>query len=178
MMKDMSYEAVMARQAEIVKNATGIDYSLYEKEAPVFDYEALMEGVGISIEEVAAIQRDMGVGRTPLMDLKNITALSRKFAKPGCGARILVKDEAANPSGSFKARRAALSVWDAKRKGYKGVIAATSGNYGAAVASMAARLGLRCIVIQECFDSRFKGQPEILEKQRKMIVNINIGFLI
>lgn len=65
MMKDMSYEAVMARQAEIVKNATGIDYSLYEKEAPVFDYEALMEGVGISIEEVAAIQRDMGVGRTP-----------------------------------------------------------------------------------------------------------------
>ncbi|HHX30759.1 MAG TPA: PLP-dependent lyase/thiolase [Clostridiaceae bacterium] len=167
MMKDMSYEAVMARQAEIVKNATGIDYSLYEQEAPVFDYEALMEGVGISIEEVAAIQRDMGVGRTPLMDLKNITALSRKFSKPGCGARILVKDEAANPSGSFKARRAALSVWDAKRKGYKGVIAATSGNYGAAVASMAARLGLRCIVIQECFDSRFKGQPEILEKQRK-----------
>ncbi len=122
---------------------------------------------GLSIEEVIAIERDMGVGNTPLMDLKNITALSRKLSSPGHGARILVKDEAANPSGSFKARRAALSVWDAKRKGYEGVIAATSGNYGAAVASMAARLGLKCIVIQECFDSDFKGQPEILEKQRK-----------
>ena len=50
--------------------------------------------------------------------------------------------------------------------GYKGVVAATSGNYGAAVACMAARLGLKCIVVQECYDSRRVGQPEILEKQR------------
>lgn len=31
---------------------------------------------------------------------------------------------------------------------------------------MAARLGLKCIVVQECYDSRRVGQPEILEKQR------------
>lgn len=167
MNKDMSYDAVMGRQNAIMKQALGIDYERYEKGGIAFDYEAMMDDVGLAIEEVTAIERDMGVGNTPLMDLKNITELSRKLAKPGYGARILVKDEAANPSGSFKARRAALSVWDAKQKGYKGVIAATSGNYGAAVASMAARLGLKCIVIQECFDSGFKGQPEILEKQRK-----------
>ncbi|MDY0119683.1 MAG: PLP-dependent lyase/thiolase [Clostridiaceae bacterium] len=163
----MSYEAVMKRQNAIMKEALGIDYDAYERGGIIFDYEAMMDDVGLSIEEVIAIERDMGVGNTPLMDLKNITALSRKLSSRGHGARILVKDEAANPSGSFKARRAALSVWDAKRKGYEGVIAATSGNYGAAVASMAARLGLKCIVIQECFDSDFKGQPEILEKQRK-----------
>ncbi len=166
-MKDLTYEGVMARQNEIMGKALGIDYSDYEGDGIVFDYEAMMADVGITVDEVARIQKDMGVGNTPLIDMKNITALSRKLAKPGYGARILVKDEAANPSGSFKARRAALSVWDARRKGYEGVIAATSGNYGAAVASMAARLGLKCIVIQECYDSEIKGQPEILEKQRK-----------
>ena len=166
-MKDMSYAAVMARQNEIMGQALGIDYNRYERGGLIFDYEAMMNDVGIDIEEVARIQRGMGVGNTPLMDLVNITALARKLAEPGHGARILIKDEAANPSGSFKARRAALSVWDARRKGYVGVFAATSGNYGAAVASMAARLGLKCIVIQECYDSDIQGQPEILEKQRK-----------
>ena len=132
-MKNMSYEAVMARQNEIMNQALGIDYNDYERGGIVFDYEAMMADIGIPVEEVVAIQRDMGVGNTPLMEVKNITALSRKLAKPGYGARILIKDEAANPSGSFKARRAALSVWDAKRKGYQGVIAATSGNYGAEI---------------------------------------------
>jgi cysteine synthase len=46
------------------------------------------------------------------------------------------------------------------------VIAATSGNYGAAVASQAAMHGLRCIVLQEVFDSAGRGQPEIVEKGR------------
>jgi cysteine synthase len=45
-------------------------------------------------------------------------------------------------------------------------LTATSGNYGAAVASQAAMQNLKCIVVQECFDSNKKGQPEILEKQR------------
>ena len=66
-----------------------------------------------------------------------------QLAPAGKGATILVKDEAANPSGSFKARRAALAVHEAQRLGYAGVIAATSGNYGAAVASQAAMRGLR-----------------------------------
>lgn len=166
-MKDMTYSAVMSRQHDIMRQSLGIDYDDYERDGIAFDYEAMMRGVGITIDEVVRIQRGLGVGNTPLMDVKNVTALARKFSKPGYGARILIKDEAANPSGSFKARRAALSVWDAKRKGYKGVIAATSGNYGAAVASMASKLGLKCIVIQECYDSELVGQPEILEKQRK-----------
>ena len=82
------------------------------------------------------------------------------------GARLFVKDEAANLAGAFKDRRASISIHLAKEKGYAGVIAATSGNYGAAVASQAARAGLKCIICQEAFDSRHIGQPEILEKSR------------
>ena len=33
------------------------------------------------------------------------------------------------------------------------------------VASQAAMQGLKCIVVQECYDSRGVGQPEIIEKQ-------------
>ena len=167
MSQDFSYQAVLARQNKIMNQALGIDYRDFELAGLAFDYEAMMDQVGISVQEAREIQGELGVGRTPLREVGNITALARKLSQPGFGARIIVKDEAANPSGSFKARRAALSVWDAKRKGYPGVIAATSGNYGAAVASMAARLGLKCLVIQECYDSDFKGQPEILEKARK-----------
>jgi cysteine synthase len=50
--------------------------------------------------------------------------------------------------------------------GYKGVVAASSGNYGAAVASQAAKRGLKAIILQEVYDSRKVGQPEILEKTR------------
>jgi cysteine synthase len=92
--------------------------------------------------------------------------LVRALARPGLGARIFVKDEATNPSGSFKDRRAALSVHAAQQQGYAGVVAATSGNYGAAVASQAAKAGLRCIIVQEAFDSRGIAQPEIAEKTR------------
>jgi len=46
------------------------------------------------------------------------------------------------------------------------VVAATSGNYGAAVASQAAKAGLACIVVQEAFDSHGIAQPEIAEKTR------------
>ena len=112
----------------------GVDYSRYESGSIAFDYEAMMNGTGYSLEDHIRIQREYNVGNTPIFELHNLTALARKYAKPGKGARIFVKDEASNPAGSFKERRAATSVYHAKKLGYKGVIAATSGNYGAAVA--------------------------------------------
>lgn len=121
------------------------------------------------------------MGNTPIIELRNITVLARKCAKPGYGARIFIKDEASNPSGSFKARRAANSVYHAKRLGFKGVVTATSGNYGAAVASQAAMAGLKCIVVQECYDFKGIGQPEIIEKARKCealgaeVVQLSVG---
>lgn len=166
MNRDMSYSAVMSRKNEIMKKAIGIDYDIFESGGISFDYERMMREAGYSLEDIQKIQSNTGVGNTPILELKNLTALARKCAPKGKGARIFVKDEAANPSGSFKARRAATAVYHAKKLGYKGVIAATSGNYGAAVASQAAMAGLKCIVVQECYDSRMVGQPEILEKQR------------
>lgn len=165
-MPENSYKAVMARNNEIMKHAVGIDYAQFSRGRLAFDYQAMMTEAGYSLEEVVAVQRETGVGNTPLYELKNITALVRQAAAPGKGARIFLKDEAANPSGSFKARRAALSVYHAAKHGFQGVVAATSGNYGAAVASQAAMRGLKCIIIQEAFDSRGVYQPEIEEKGR------------
>ncbi|HHU12307.1 MAG TPA: PLP-dependent lyase/thiolase [Clostridiaceae bacterium] len=165
MSKSLAYADVMARKNEIMKQSTGIDYSQFEQPGRGFSYEALMAAAP-KRARVEAVLSQLGVGNTPLLRLDRVSALVRSVSKEGLGATILLKDEAANPSGSFKARRAALSVFDAWEKGYQGVIAATSGNYGAAVAAMAAKLGLKCIILQECYDSHFVGQPEILEKQR------------
>ena len=161
------YDSVMGRSNDIMKTALGLDYNDYESGTIAFDYEALMKSTGYTLEEVARIQSETAVGNTPLIELRNISKLARKYAKPGYGARIFAKDEAANASGSFKARRAACAVAHAKKLGYKGVMAATSGNYGAAVASQAAMQGLKCIIVQECYDSKGVGQPEIVEKARK-----------
>ena len=167
-MKDNSYEAVMARKAEIIRNAVGVDYSTFESGSIAFDYEALMASTGYTIDDVIEIQRGFAIGNTPLLELKNITALVRKLSKPGFGARIFVKDEAANPSGSFKVRRAATSIHHARKTGFTGALTATSGNYGAAVASCCAKSGLKCIIVQECYDSRGTGQPEIIEKSAQV----------
>jgi len=167
MNKDMSYNAVLARKNEIMKKAIGIDYSKFESDMISFDYEKMMKETGYTLEEMRRIQLDFAVGNTALIEMKNLTNLARKCAPAGKGARIFIKDEVNNASGSFKARRAAIAVYHAKKLGYKGVIAATSGNYGAAVASQAAMQGLKCIIVQECYDSKGVGQPEIIEKARK-----------
>lgn len=181
MAADMSYEGVMSRQDDIIKNSTRIEYSDYEINKLSFDYEKMMEDTGFSLQDIIRVQKEVGVGNTPLIELKNLTKLIRKTSPEGKGARIFIKDEQCNPSGSFKDRRASISVCMAERLGYKGVIAATSGNYGAAVASQAAMRNLDCIIIQECYDSKKIGQPEILEKQRKCeslgaeVVQLSVG---
>lgn len=178
---DNSYDAIMARKNEIIKNAVGMDFEKFEKPGIGFDYEAMMEATGYTIDEIRRVQAMFSIGNTPLIELKNLTELARKCAPEGKGARIFIKDEASNPSGSFKARRACTSVYQAKKLGYKGVVTATSGNYGAAVACCAAMAGLKCIVVQECYDSKGVGQPEIIEKARKCealgaeVVQLTVG---
>ena len=175
------YASVMARKPEIMIKSVGIDYKDFESGSIAFDYEKMMKETGYTLEEMQEIQYGVNVGNTPILELKNITDLARACAPKGKGARIFIKDEAANPSGSFKDRRAANAVYHAKRLGYKGVISATSGNYGSAVASQAAMAGLKCIIVQECYDSKGVGQPEIIEKARKCealgaeVVQLSVG---
>jgi cysteine synthase len=178
---DKSYNSIMNRKNEIMKKSVGVDYSKYEIEGLAFDYEKMMEDAGYNLEQVRDLQLETGVGNTPLVELKNINALVKKLSPKGKGARIFIKDEEKNPSGSYKDRRASVSAHRAKKMGYKGIMAATSGNYGAAVASQAAKRGLRSIIVQECQDSRGIGQPEILEKARACeaygseVVQITVG---
>ncbi len=175
------YDSVMSRKNEVMNAALSIDYSQFESGSMAFDYERMMKETGYTLEEMQKIQYGVNVGNTPVLELKNLTALARACAPEGKGARIFIKDEACNPSGSFKARRAANAIYHAKKLGYKGVIAATSGNYGAAVASQAAIAGLECIIVQECYDSKGVGQPEIIEKARKCealgaeVVQLTVG---
>lgn len=162
-----AYADVMARRGEIMRRAMGLDYDRYERDGGIaFDYEGLVEAPPYDLGAVRRIQHQFKVGNTPLWELSRLTALVRQSAPDGRGARIVIKDEAANASGSFKARRASLAVAHAADLKYEGVVAATSGNYGAAVASQAAMRGLKAIILQEVFDSHWRGQPEILEKTR------------
>jgi len=168
-------------QQRILLGATGVDYQEFEDSGLGFGYEALMQSPQVEWTDVVSTQKSFKVGDTPLFELKGITQIVRHMSRPGHGAQILLKDEAANASGSFKARRASLAVALAKRRGYAGVVAATSGNYGAAVASQAAMQGLKCIILQEAYDSHGVGQPEILEKARACeaygaeVVQLSVG---
>ena len=60
--------------------------------------------------------------------------------------RLLVKDEGLIPTGSFKARGAAVGVSRAKELGVRHVAMPTNGNAGAAWATYAARAGLRATI--------------------------------
>lgn len=181
MSRDLTYAAVLARKNDIMKTSVGIDYSKYETGVIGFDYERLMSETGYDLSSIRAIQAAHGVGNTPLKELPRLTELVRKVSAPGKGARIFLKDEALNDSGSFKARRASVSCYHARKLGFPGILTATSGNYGAAVASQAAKYGLPCIVVQECYDSRGIGQPEIVEKARACeaygaeVVQLSVG---
>ena len=100
---------MMARKNAIMKASVGIDYDCFESGSIAFAYDALMHSAPYSLDEVSHLQQSSGVGGTPLKELKNISRLARSIASKGHGARIFIKDEALNDSGSFKARRASLS---------------------------------------------------------------------
>ena len=100
--KDMSYAAVMGRRSEIMLSAVGIDYDKYELEGVAFDYEKMMSDVGYSIDEIKAIQKSMDVGNTPLLELKNFTALAAKIGGPGKEPVSLSKTKPAIPQAALK----------------------------------------------------------------------------
>ena len=107
-MKGTSYAAVLSRKNEIMKASLGIDFDTYVSSPVAFDYERMMAETGYALDDIVQIQSETKVGGTPLYELNRLTEAVRAFAAPGKGARILVKDEAANASGSFKARRASI----------------------------------------------------------------------
>lgn len=63
------------------------------------------------------------------------------------GARVFLKFEGANPTGSFKDRGMTLAISKALEEGAKVVVCSSTGNTSASAAAYAARAGLPCAVL-------------------------------
>ena len=77
----------------------------------------------------------LGEGGTPLLDAPR---LAREIGV----RRLLVKDEALNPTASFKARGMSAAVTRARAHGVPGLVVPTAGHAGAAMAAYAAAAGI------------------------------------
>lgn len=82
----------------------------------------------------------LGEGMTPLVPLP------RLGASMGL-SRLLMKDEGLIPTGTFKARGAAVGVSRAAELGVRKIAMPTNGNAGAAWATYAARAGLASLIV-------------------------------
>jgi threonine synthase len=82
----------------------------------------------------------LGEGMTPILPLRSYGS---RIGVP----KLLVKDEAQLPTGSFKARGAAVGVSRARELGIERITMPTNGNAGAAWATYAARGGLASLIV-------------------------------
>ncbi len=82
----------------------------------------------------------LGEGMTPLLPLPRYGAA---IGVPG----LLMKDEGLVPTGSFKARGAAVGVSRARELGVRAIAMPTNGNAGAAWSVYAARAGLGSLIV-------------------------------
>ena len=94
--------------------------------------------------EILPLQDDanlisLGEGFTPLIEAKT---LAREFGLE----RLWIKDEAQNPTGSFKDRGLSLAVSRAKELGVKKVAIPSAGNAGGSLSAYAARAGIEAHV--------------------------------
>ena len=78
-------------------------------------------------------------GGTPLVDAEHLSEL--------VGARVLVKFEGLNPTGSFKDRGMTTAISVAKKHGARAVICASTGNTSASAAAYATKAGMTCAVL-------------------------------
>ena len=78
-------------------------------------------------------------GGTPLLEAPHLSERT--------GARVYLKLEGLNPTGSFKDRGMTLAISKAVEEGTKAVICASTGNTSASAAAYAARAGLVCAVV-------------------------------
>src|SRR3954463_16664404 len=63
------------------------------------------------------------------------------------GAKVFLKYEGLNPTGSFKDRGMTMAISKALEEGAKAVVCASTGNTSASAAAYAARAGLTCAVL-------------------------------
>ena len=83
---------------------------------------------------------DLGAGFTPL------TRADRLAAELGLG-ELWIKDDTANPTGSFKDRVVSVALTKARQLGFKIAACASTGNLANSVAAHAARAGMESVVL-------------------------------
>ena len=81
----------------------------------------------------------------PVADPTPLDALPRLGA--AVGAELLLKDETGPPTWSYKDRLARVAVAHAQTLGAEVIVASSSGNHGAAIASAASRAGLTSVTL-------------------------------
>ena len=87
--------------------------------------------------------------RTPVITLNegNTPLLEAPKLSEQVGARVFLKIEGANPTGSFKDRGMTVAISKAAEEGAKVVVCASTGNTSASAAAYAARAGMIAAVI-------------------------------
>ena len=123
-----SFEANPAEvnQAEILES----------REASLWRYAPLLAVFNVGFENTPLHR----VGLTPVYQPESLRKeLGLK--------KLFIKDESCNPSASFKDRASAIVVSKAIEAGIDTIIAASTGNAGAAMACMAASVGKRAIIL-------------------------------
>src|SRR5262245_5144742 len=83
----------------------------------------------------------LGEGKTPLIYSPRLSE------RVGRSCEVFVKNEGANPTGSFKDRGMTVAVSKAMERGNTALICASTGNTSASAAAYAARAGISCAVI-------------------------------
>ena len=106
-----------------------------------------LEALPVALDETPV---SLGEGGTPLLEAPHVSAT----------VHVLVKDEAQNPTASFKARGMSAAVTRAKHSGATGLVAPSAGNAGGALSAYGARAGIPVtvflpadtppILIEEC----------------------------
>ncbi|GGE27074.1 threonine synthase [Pullulanibacillus camelliae] len=94
----------------------------------------------------------LGEGMTPLLSMEKA---GRKMGIP----KLFMKDEGVIPTGTFKARGAAVGVSKAKELGIENLVMPTNGNAGAAWSLYAARGGIKASIVMPV------DAPEITRKE-------------
>lgn len=111
----------------------------------VFDYPAIatawQQHPDIALFSAVSVCHypPMPVGNTPYF---RANRLAEKYRIP----RLMVKNDALNPSGSFKDRASQLVVADAVQKGITEIVAASTGNAASSLACIAASVGKKAVI--------------------------------
>ncbi len=127
---------------------------------------------GITRDEIDIQERSMWRYKSmlPVLDDKNIVSLgegwtpilnSDRLAEKYMLDELLIKDESANPTGSFKARGLSMAVSKAKELGVDTCIVPTAGNAGGALSAYCAKAGMKAIVVMP------RHTPELFKKECK-----------